>query len=260
MMKGPLISIIIPVYNGEIYIKDCIENILNQSYKNLEIVVVDDGSTDNSAKIAAEYPVNMVRFSRNRGLSVARNTGMDIAKGEYIHFMDVDDTINIDFYKELVAAVTETGADTACGGIVNELKPHRTIIFSEKKLIFDVDEKLRITNVGKWGYSVRYLFKKSFLQAHNLRFEEGRFIEDLPFSLAAVYFSKSMVVVPDAVYTYIHRENSIMTNKNRKHRKKRHRDLRYVKEVRHNFARQHNFKIPGVPTGKYALFFVKWFT
>lgn len=260
-MKEPLISVIIPVFNGEAYLRERLKETLNQTYKNLDVIVVNDGSTDNSAQIAQEFPVRIVNLPKNRGLSVARNTGIDHAKGEYIQFMDVDDSINPDFYKELVAAITETDADIACSGMVNELKPHRTMLFSEQKVSQSIEEKLKITNVGKWGFSVRYLFRTNFLRKHNLRFEEGRFVEDLPFSLSAVYFANKLVVVPGAVYTYIRREGSIMTRRDKAHRKKKHQDLRHAKEFRHNFARKHKFKIPGIPTwGKISLFYVKWFT
>lgn len=260
-MNEPTVSVIIPVFNGEAYLKDCIENMLMQTYKNLDIIVVDDGSTDSTAKIAAAYPVTCIQLPTNHGLSVARNTGIENAKGDYIHFMDVDDRINIDFYQEMVAAVVETNAEIACSGMINEPKPHRTMLFTERLVLTTTADKLKVTNVGKWGFSVRYLFKKDFLNQHKLRFIEGRFIEDLPFSLSAVYYSEKLVVVPIATYTYILRENSIMTNRKRSHRKKRHRDMRFVKEFRHRFAREHNIKIPGVPTtGIFSLFFVKWFT
>jgi len=256
------ISVIIPVYNGEKYIAQCIENMLCQTYKNLEIIVINDGSVDNSVKIAEKYPVKIIHFEKNRGPSAARNAGIDVATGEYLHFMDVDDAINDVFYEKMANAVKQTNADIACSGMINERKPHRNVIFSEQMKLSSVEEKLKITNVGKWGYAVRYLFKIDFLKAHNLRFEEGRFIEDMMFSLSAVYFSKELVTVPDAVYTYIFRKNSITTNRDQAHRKKRHQDARYMNELRHNFARKHGFKIPGVPTsmGFLSLFFVKWFT
>lgn len=259
-MNKPLVSVIIPVYNGEQYIAECIEQILNQSYKNLEIIVINDGSTDKTSQIAKSYPVKLIEFLQNRGNSVGKNAGMNAAKGELIHFMDMDDAINPDFYKNMVSAIIQTGAETACCEFINQLKPHRTMHILERKVCYSTHEKLKATNVGRWGYTVRYLFKKSLLEEYNIQFEEGRFIEDIPFSLAAVYFSKSMVLVPGATYTYIKRKNSIMTNRDKEHRKKRHCDLRYAKEIRHKFARKHKFKIPGVPTGKFSLFFVKWFT
>ena len=261
-MSTPKISVIIPVYNGEKYVAQCIENMLCQTYKNLEVIVVNDGSVDNSVRIAEKYPVKIIHFENNRGLSAARNTGIAVATGEYIHFMDVDDTINPEFYEKLATAVQQTDADIACCGFINERKPHRNIIFSELLELSTIEEKLKITNVGKWGYAWRYLFKIDLLKAHNLCFEEGRFIEDLPFSLPAVYFANKVVAVPDAVYTYVFCENSIMTKKDKAHRKKRRNDMRHARELRHHFARKHGFKIPGVPTsmGFLSLFFAKWFT
>jgi glycosyltransferase involved in cell wall biosynthesis len=260
MEKETLISVIIPVYNGEKYIAQCLENMLCQTHKNLEIIVVNDGSTDKSEEIAEKYPVKIVRFETNRGLAAARNAGMDIASGKYLHFMDVDDEINDVFYEKMIAAARETCADMACSGIINEPKPHRTMLYSEQTVVSEMDEKLKITRVGKWGFSVRYLFRVEFLKNHWLHFEEGRLIEDLPFSLPAVFFAEKLVVVPGAIYRYILRENSIMTKKDKNHRKKRHIDRRHAMEFRHHFARQYHFKIPGVPTNRFSLFFVKWFT
>ena len=255
------ISVVIPVYNGELYIAECIERLLRQTYENLEIVVVSDGSTDRSVEIAEKYPVKIIQFEQNRGPATARNAGMDVATGKYVHFMDVDDAINDEFYEKLAIAVEETQADIACCGMINEPKPHRTMIFKERLELTTTKEKLKVTNVGRWGYSVRYLFNVDFLKANNLRFEEGRFIEDMPFSFAAVYFANKLVTVPDAIYTYIFRKNSIMTRRDRAHYKKKHRDLRHAREFRHNFARKHGFKIPGVPTmGWLSLFYVKWLT
>lgn len=262
MQQEPLITVVIPVYNGESYLRDCLENMLGQSYKRLEIIVVDDGSTDGSAAIARRYPVRVEQFPSNRGLSAARNAGIELAQGDYVHFMDVDDAVNADFYKMLAEAATATGLpDMVCSGMVNEAKPHRTVLFDKRQTLTTIEQKLLVTKAGKWSYAVRYLFRRTWLNAHNLRFEEGRYIEDVPFTLSAMFFSDALVVVPGAVYTYIHRENSIMTRKDRAHRRKKHRDMRHAKTFRHHFARKHRFKIPGVPTcGPLALFYVKWFT
>lgn len=257
---NPLISVIIPVYNGEKYIRLCLEDMQSQSYENLEIIVVNDGSTDRSAELIAQYPVKVIHLPENRGLSAARNSGMDAATGTYVHFMDVDDSINPDFYREMAAAVSETDADIACSGMINEIKPHRTMLFEKQRVLTTVQEKLKATNVGKWGYVWRYLFRADFLKQHGLRFEEGRLIEDLPFSLPAVFFAKSVVVVPGAVYTYRLQENSIMTKKDKAHRQRRRRDIQYVKSFRQKFARQHRIRIPGVPTGRISYLYVKWLT
>lgn len=256
----PLISVIIPIYNGEKYVKECLEMVLSQSYSHLEVIAVIDGSTDRSLTIAQQFPVKIIDNVTNKGLAYSRNVGMDAAQGDYIHFLDVDDAINPDFYENMMLALIETGAEVACSGIVNEAKPHRTMLINQRQVLTSTEDKLKATNVGRWGYAVRYLFPKSFLKEHELRFEVGRLIEDMAFSIAAIYFTASLVMVPDCTYTYIHREGSIMTKRDKAHRKKKHQDLRHAKELRHHFARKHKFKIPGVPTGRFSLFFVKWFT
>lgn len=250
MTTEPLISVIIPVYNGEIYVKPCLENILSQSYKNLEVIVVDDGSSDTSTEIAKNYPVTLIKHRNNRGLSAARNTGIDTANGEYIHFMDVDDTINEEYYEKMVMAITKTGADIACGGMINDTKRYKTRIYQKLEVLTSIQDKLEATYVGKWGYVWRYLFRLDFLKKEGLRFEEGRFMEDLIFSLPAVFHSKKLVVVPGAEYTYFHRENSIMTKKDSEHRKKRHQDWQHARAFRRDFAKKHNIKIPGIDIGR----------
>ncbi|WP_293298914.1 glycosyltransferase family 2 protein [Pedobacter sp. UBA4863] len=252
---APLVSVIVPVYNGEKYVQACLENLLGQTYKNLEIIVVDDGSKDQSGDIAQQFPVKLIRLAENKGLSAARNTGINAATGEYIHFMDVDDTINTDYYKNMVGAIMETGADVACGGMVNQKFRHKIIRFKQIEVFSSIEKKLSVTYVGRWGYVWRYLFRTDFLKKHNLCFEEGRFIEDLIFSMAAVYYTEKLVVVPGAEYTYYETENSIMTKANKAHRHKVHQDWLHAKKLMLDFAAEHNFKIPGVNTGKLAY---KW--
>ena len=121
----PLISIIIPVYNVEAYIAECIESVLNQSYRNLELILVDDGSQDNSAKICREYSLNDSRIKflqkENGGASDARNLGLENAKGEYVTFLDSDD------YWE------GNGALVALVNIINTYPDTEVIFFFDKK-------------------------------------------------------------------------------------------------------------------------------
>ena len=258
MKEEALVSVIIPVYNGEQYVKACISMMLNQSYKNLEIIVVDDGSADNSASIVQEFPIKLIRHEQNRGLSAARNTGIDAAQGKYIHFMDVDDEINLGYYKALVEAITETGADVACSGMVNVARPQKAQRFKKRLLYTSAYDRLEATYVGKIGYVWRYLFNLDFLKANNLRFQEGRLMEDLMFSLPALYFANSLVVVPGAEYIYCHQPNSIMTTKDPEHAKKRRVDRQHAKAMMRKFAKDHQVEIPGVTTGKLRYIIKKW--
>ena len=109
-----LASIIIPVYNVELYLKECIDSLLNQTYKNIEILIVDDGSTDNSGKICDSYcrdPRVTVFHQSNAGVSVARNFALDQANGEYVFFVDPDDFVEPDFISCSIASLEEKNAD-----------------------------------------------------------------------------------------------------------------------------------------------------
>ncbi|RZJ80483.1 MAG: glycosyltransferase [Flavobacterium sp.] len=257
MDKRPLVSVIVPVYNAELYLAQCIENITSQTYQNIEIIVVNDGSTDNSAEIAAQYQVKLIR-QENQGVSVARNKGIDLAQGEYLHFMDVDDVINDCFYQKLVSSLLETGVDMACSEMINQRVRKETNFFKKLKVYRAVPQKLKITYVGRIGYVWRYLFKTEFIRNNKLRFEEGRIVEDLMFSLQAVYFSNGLVVVPGATYTYVHRENSQLSIVGDVYQDKRDRDWQHAKALRKVFAEKHGFKIPGVNSGKLAYFWWKF--
>jgi glycosyltransferase involved in cell wall biosynthesis len=252
------ISVIIPVYNGEKYIKTCINNLLHQTYKDIEIIVIDDGSTDNSCQMAKEYPVT-VFHQENKGLSAARNAGMELATGDYIHFMDVDDEVNAEFYQKFASAIDRHDADVFCGGMLNEVVPHRTLLYNIEQVLISVKDKLSVTNVGRWGYVWRYVFRKKFLKERALQFEVGVLIEDLPFSLQAVYFADKVVTVPDAIYHYKKNEGSILSSTDPVAKAKRRQGWLIAKRFRQKFAQEHNIKIPGVFTGRFTKYIDKWF-
>ncbi|QPH38827.1 glycosyltransferase family 2 protein [Pedobacter endophyticus] len=260
MEEKDLISVVVPVYNGQQYVKTCLEALLGQTYSNLEIIVINDGSTDQSATYIQEYPVKLINLEKNQGLSFARNTGMDAATGKFIHFMDVDDVVNLNYYELMHTAIVDTDADIACSEIINKARPQKSQRFKTERVYTATHDKLEATYVGKMGFVWRYLFNTDFLKKHALRFQEGRLMEDLMFSLPAVFFAEKVVVVPKAEYTYCHQENSIMTNKDEAHRKKRREDKQHAKDAALEFARKHNFEIPGVTTGKLRYIIKKWVT
>lgn len=240
------ISVIIPCYKGEKYISKCLENLLAQNYKDLEIIVVVDGNLDRTAEIASKFLVKVVVLEKNRGVSIARNTGIKEATGDYIHFMDVDDEISDDFYANLSAAVQKTGADIACAGIIHERQPYKCQIFHKERLVSSTRKKMRITWVGKLGYSCRYLIRRSLILKNNLFFEADRIVEDLPFSFKALYYANTVVTVPDAVYIYRSNENSILTTRTPERKLRLRTDRQHSVQIIRNFAKEHNFTIPGL--------------
>ncbi len=121
MTAHPYISVIIPTYNAENFISKCLEHLVHQTYKNIEIIVVDDGSTDNTVKTCKSYAASDKRIrvirQKNAGPSVAMNTGLDAAHGDWIHFHDHDDFVNLDFFEKMADAAIKTDADVLCGEV-----------------------------------------------------------------------------------------------------------------------------------------------
>jgi CDP-glycerol glycerophosphotransferase len=238
------ISVIVPCYNREKYVAQCIGNLLCQTYSNLEIIVVDDGSTDDSVAIAARYPVRVVSNPENMGPSATRNAGIAVATGDYIHFMDVDDMVNIDFYERMVATAVATDADMVCCSFIHERMPYFSSKFDERMLVIIPEDKMMLTGVYQHGYSVRYLFKRSFIDEKELRFDESlRFVEDLPFSFQAVYWANKIVTVPGAVYYYRHRENSLLTARTDAFKLRRKADSKRAWAIRDEFAAHHGLNL-----------------
>ena len=137
------ISVIIPVYNTESYLRKCLDSIVNQTYRDLEIIIIDDGSTDGSGEICDEYRITDSRIrvlhTENHGLSCARNRGLDEAKCEWIGFVDSDDWIEPDMYEVLLNSAVETGADIVECGVILEYSNKAEIWKREKRLMMRAD-------------------------------------------------------------------------------------------------------------------------
>lgn len=250
MQNLPLISVIIPVYNAASYLAQCIENILYQTYKNIEIIVVDDGSTDNVTEIAQKYPVKLIS-KENEGVSSARNNGLRAAAGAYVHFMDVDDLINLDFYERMVTAALSCDADIAFCGIINEREPILSRVIEHKFIVLNKEDKLALTNVGHDGYCFNYLIKRSFLVESKLNFDENvSTAEDLIFSMQAVFFANKIVTAPGAVYYYKMRRQSALARLTKRGKKEQQDAWRPVKMFKENFEKQHQINTNQSP--------VKW--
>ncbi|RZK55567.1 MAG: glycosyltransferase [Pedobacter sp.] len=247
MEDKKLISVIIPAYNVALYLSQCIENIKHQSYKNIEIIVVDDGSTDDTAKIAAQFDVKLIR-QQNQGVSVARNTGIKNATGEYLHFMDPDDLISLSFYEEMLASSLKYDADVVFCGMINERQPTLSYTNQQAFLAVTKEDKLKLAKVGSEGYCFKYLFKTSFLISEKIEFDQSvQIAEDMIFSLTAVCKANKVVAVPNAIYYYKYNANSALTVLNKSAKSDRRKKMEPLRVFKQNFERENGIKIIGDP-------------
>lgn len=212
-MNDHLVSIIVPVYKVEDYLDVCIESIINQTYKNLEIILVDDGSPDNCPQMCDDWAKRDSRIrvihKQNRGASAARNAGLDIARGEYIGFVDSDDYIEPNMYEILIDALSGSDKKMACceSYTVNR---DRCVANSDhhEKIIYDIEQALEAIFCGQVGTSFwRRLFHKSVLE--HIRFPEGEMNEEYPLLVPTTKLANGFVCVTDVLYYYRVREGSV---------------------------------------------------
>ncbi|MBQ6787630.1 MAG: glycosyltransferase [Lachnospiraceae bacterium] len=220
-MREVLVSVIIPVYNSKQYIRELLSDILNQTYKNLEIIIVDDGSTDNSLEIINEFAQNDNRIcvitTENRGPSAARNTGLDKAKGTYIRFIDADDRVLPNSINEMVKAYKENEEiDLVIGNyrsipskyLVTGKKLENKVV-KEEQFIDIFIEHIRAFYIGvPWNK----LYKRAIIEKYKIRFHKDiMWSEDFLFNLD--YFDKCksfyLLFVDEGIYDYYLRESSI---------------------------------------------------
>lgn len=240
----PLLSIVIPVYNVEKYIGKCLESCLNQDLddNNYEIIVVNDGTPDNSMNIVADYQLKRSNIRiierQNGGLSAARNTGLNAARGEYIWFVDSDDTIEENCLGSLVKTAGEKKLDVLCFGLNLVYSDNHTDIFTIPHEASGkvYDGKQFICRVNMPGSGCVALFRKEFLINNDLKFMEGILHEDQEFTPRAYSLAKRISFVDRPVYFYYQREGSIMKSIRDV---KRCRDLLTVADSLYSFAVQH---------------------
>lgn len=250
MEKSPVISVIIPAFNAANYISQCLECLTLQTFKDIEIIVVNDGSTDDTAKIVAQFPVNLIN-QVNKGVSAARNIGLKNAKGKYIHFVDNDDLLNLDFYTKMLEIAELTNADMVCSGLKHERLPSLSSCYPECLIVSNVEDKMRLTNVGNQGNCIKFLIKKDLLDKHQISFDEDLHVgEDVVFAIKAVFWANKIATVPGATYYYKHRTQSAMTKGGSVSHLQRRLKIKEAKLRRDAFAKEHNIKVIGMPTHK----------
>lgn len=212
----PKISVIIPVYNVEKYLAECLTSVVNQTFKDIEIICVNDGSTDNSPMILEEFAQKDSRIKiinqENQGLAAARNTGIEVATGEYITFVDSDDYVSTDLYADMQKYLP---AELICfNAKIFPMSEKYRALQNYIQCKFDgelpVEEKLILkTNVHVWNK----VFKTSVIKENNIRFPKGLYFEDFPFVCEYMLSINSVkFVIEKEYYFYRQQPNSIMNN------------------------------------------------
>lgn len=226
-MPEPRISIIIPVYNGEKWINSCMESILVQDFKDFEVILINDGSTDGTEKIAMQWCNKDERLfvytTNNNGAAEARNYGLNKAKGKYIYFCDIDDLIEKNTLSCACRAIEENDADLSIFGYYMELVDKNDRVKISQKYTLGRSETFRYNPEQKdiilelWNKSLMYnlvnrLFKKSIIEDNNIQFNNIILGEDMEFCNKYISFCNKISVIPNCLYHYVRERNDSVTS------------------------------------------------
>jgi len=220
----PLISVIIPVYNVEKYLRECLDSVINQTYGNLEIICIDDCSTDFSLEILKEFAkkdrrIEILTSQKNSGAGLTRNRGIEAASGDYIHFLDPDDRLDLETYTTLINRAAIAGEI--------EIINFDNIYCNEKNGKIEMDNHYKnapnyVTNIYKnpdildfWSSgSCNKLINAKFLKSNNIFFNSHRTHEDVEFTFKLILSADKILFIQDKLYYYrMHRKNSITENR-----------------------------------------------
>lgn len=212
-----MISIVIPVYNVEKYLRRCVDSVLSQTYKDIEIILIDDGSKDKSGKICDEYEKKDSRVraihKENGGLSSARNRGIEEAQGEYIGFVDSDDYIDNDMYEVLYDELQKENADIAMCGLYDCYEGEKfTSNTVRERVVLNSEEAIKMVMEAKKTSvtAVNKLYRKEIFR--ELRYPINKLSEDAFVIVDVLMKAKTIVFISDQKYYYVHRKNSITTS------------------------------------------------
>jgi len=214
------ISIIIPVYDVEEYLPKCIDSLLNQTLKDIEIICVNDSSPDNCIEILEDCAAKDDRIKiisqPNQGSGTARNNALEIANGQFISFLDPDDWLDLDFYEKLYNNAKSHDADIAFGNCAYYY-PNNEFVYNNylSKRLFDNTKECYENLVDKLQFIRAFIcwgkiYKKEFLDKYNIRFDTIRRYEDVTFSVTSTLLSEKIVPVKETTLYYRQRQNSIM--------------------------------------------------
>lgn len=215
----PKVSVIVPVYNVEKYLTRCLDSLVNQTLKDIEVILVDDGSTDKSLEICEKYSsdkrIKIIK-QQNAGQSAARNNALNSVAGEYIGFVDSDDWVDLDFYEKLYNAAVENNSDISMADFIRKGEnKHKIRLNLETSAVYNTTEdKIKIANALKEGCIWNKIYRKEILS--DIRFEEGMYYEDGLFTLKTLHNSGSLATVTGTYYYYFQNPKSTVKTPDKK--------------------------------------------
>lgn len=224
-MNNVEVSVIIPIYNVEKYLNDCLLSIVNQTFKHYEVILVNDGSSDKSYEIAKKYSeeygfINLIN-KENQGLGAARNTGLEQANGKYILFVDSDDYISSEYISKLYNAAEKSNSDIVICGHEKIYEDNK----SNSLQMLDLDCSKLYSNIEVLKfifkrkircYAWDKIYKKELFDKHNIKYLEGRLYEDILTTIKLISISDKICFVNDSLYNYRIRKGNITSIKNEK--------------------------------------------
>ena len=216
------VSVIVPIYNMEKYLEKCLKSLIKQTLRDIEILCIDDGSTDSSSEIIKKYQKKDNRIKllsqENKGQASARNLGINNANGEYLGFVDSDDWVDKDYFEKLYNYAKLYNADIACAGFKRCKYWQGTVRkkYLLPQLTDDINKKVSIDNIPADNYIWNKIYKREKWESAGIKFSEGRFFEDIALTLKILNSMEKMVTVPKTYYHYRKRKNStVSTNSQR---------------------------------------------
>ena len=239
-MSNPKISVIVPVYNVEDYLEDALDSIVNQTFNDIEVLMIDDGSTDNSRYIIEKYALDYDNFyafhKENEGLPITRNYGLKFAKGEYVHFMDSDDFLINDAFEKMYDCASKYNSDVVTTNFYR-YNNNKTWFHLISEYVFnDLESNLYNINLNQyhnliWDMSpCNKIYKKDFLDQNNINFVDKRVIfEDNIFSTEVYIKAKTVSVLKDCTYCW--RKRSFNESISQSHDKNRGNELYVMAEM-----------------------------
>ena len=248
-VEHPKVSVIVPTYNNEKYLPKCLFSLVRQTLKEIEIIVVNDGSFDNTKEILDLFSYYDKRIKvinqSNLKQGVARNNGLKVAQGEYIGYVDSDDWVDFNYYEKLYNAAKKHDADLALATNIRigNGRTKKRLNIEKETLAKSLQERIDISNQFKNPCPTNKIYRRKMLVENSISWPEGVYCEDKLYTTKAVYYANAMVAVPDVYYYYFRNPNSTVNNKNVQRRAKAKIDKINANRAVLNFLKEKNADI-----------------